>query len=76
MVPNASRALTRTPLLLLCFTYVTATRPEFTILKPKVSGRFSGGREEKASPGWLGRRRPTLEDASAFRAQVLTGKPV
>ena len=32
------------------FTYVTATRPEFTILKPKVSARFSGGREEKALP--------------------------
>ena len=34
------------------------------------------GREEKASPGWLGKRRPTPEDASAFRALALTGKPV
>ena len=45
------------------------------ILKPKMSGTSSGGREEKVSAGWLWKRRPTSEDASAFRAPGLTGKP-
>ena len=54
---------------------MAATRPESKILKPKVSGTSSGGRGEKASAGWLWKRRPTSEDASAFRAPALTGKP-
>lgn len=36
-------------LLLLCFIYMTVTRPEFKTLNPELSGMFLGGREEKDS---------------------------
>lgn len=36
-------------LLLLCFTYMTVTRPEFKTLNPELSGMSLGGREEKDS---------------------------
>ena len=52
-------------LLLLCFTYMTVTRPECKTLNPKLSGMFLGGKQEKDSEV------VAVEEAACFRGLVL-----